>query len=151
MIRHFGREFDSPRLHLNSNAKGTAAELAVAADLATRGFTVCLPFGVVPRWDLIFTRDGTSFERVEVKYVTPRKGVLAVKCYSLSNVTGKQVESRPYSQDDVDWIAAYNSETNECFYIPSSELVDGKLSLRIEPTKNNQQQGVRWASEYRSV
>jgi hypothetical protein len=69
---------------MNSSQKGSIAELAVASDIAQRGFTVLLPIGVTPYWDLVFTRDyGSSFERVQVKSAMLTKGVLVANSFRL--------------------------------------------------------------------
>ena len=50
---------------------------------------------------------------------------------------------------DLDAIAAYCPETELCYLLPSA-LVAGRreLSLRLDPTRNGQKQGIRWADDY---
>lgn len=59
---------------------------------------------------------------------------------------------RLYDSRDVDWLAVYCPELDECFYIPSSVFAGKKeLQLRVRPTKNNQTVNVTWASEFTEI
>jgi hypothetical protein len=65
-----------------------------------------------------------------------------------------RVERRPSQSGrstaaEVDTIAAYSPELHRGFLIPISE-VSGRRSihLRLDPTKNNQADGIKWARDY---
>ncbi len=51
----------------------------------------------------------------------------------------------------IDWLAVYDAITDSCCYVPASVLGDGmrQLSLRLAPTKNGQELGIRYADDYR--
>ena len=50
----------------------------------------------------------------------------------------------------VDWVATYDITTENCYYVPSIELGDGRseIKLRLVPAKNGQKKGIRMASDY---
>ena len=129
--------------------KGDLAELAVAADLVRQGYRVLFPFGEDCDFDVAIIR-GDQIERVQVKYVTPVNGVLAVRCLSHSLTNGRVRAVKKYTERSIDWLAAYNAADGRCFYIPAIELGTGRthISLRLTPTRNSQIKGVRAADDY---
>ena len=58
---------------------------------------------------------------------------------------------RTYKASEIDAIAAYCPETERCYLLPSA-LVAGRreLSLRLDPTRNGQKVGIRWADDFES-
>ena len=134
---------------LNTKAKGDLAELKVASDLLSRGYRIALPYGEDWDFDLIIYRNA-RFERIQVKHVTSSGNVLGVKCRSHSLTNGKVKRTKHYTADTVDWIAAYDSTTDQCFYIPAAELGAGRsmLHLRLGPTRNGQVARIRNAHDY---
>ena len=112
----------------------------VMADVSRRGYRVSLPHGHDSPYDMVVDR-GTSLARVQVKHGARFKGSVVVKCKSAR---------RKYTASMVDWIAVYDGVTGRCFYVPSSMLGQGRstISLRVEPTKNNQADGVLWADQF---
>jgi hypothetical protein len=130
-------------------AKGDFAELKVACDLTSRGFKVAIPFGEDWDYDLIVERAGT-LERVQVKYSEGGGAVIPVKCYSHSLTNGKVRATKHYTAETIDWLAVYCRTTNSCYYLPASELENGRstLHLRLTPTKNGQRDRIRFAGDY---
>ena len=54
-----------------------------------------------------------------------------------------------YTADEVDVVAAYCSAADRCYAIPLADFpMLGCLSLRTEPSKNNQELGIKWAKKY---
>lgn len=133
---------------MNSNRKGDIAELAVASDLTKQGYGVAFPYGVTPYWDLLAfpISNPERFLRIQVKYSTPKNGTLPVKCKSQS-----YQESRPYTEDQLDWLAVYDGNSQICYYVRSSELRINTIFLRLVPSSNNQSERIRWAKDYMSL
>ena len=54
-----------------------------------------------------------------------------------------------YAADEIDAVAAYCEELDECYLVPI-ELVVGRRAiwLRLGPPKNGQRAGLNWAAEY---
>ena len=130
-------------------AKGDLAEIMVAADLLRRGYKIAIPYGEDWDYDLIVCRDG-RLERVQCKYAASDGRVISVRCYSQSLTNGKVRAVKRYTAAIVEWIAVYDLTTNQCYYIPASELGDGRmeLSLRLSPARNSQRVGIHDATDY---
>jgi hypothetical protein len=130
--------------------KGDVAELMVAADLTLRGFQVAFLYGEDWDFDLALCRDGVRFERVQVKYACSDGRVISVRCRSQSLTNGKVRATKHYSAETIDWLAVWDETSRRCFYVPASELGDGmsELRLRLDPARNGQSRGIRWAERY---
>lgn len=48
----------------------------------------------------------------------------------------------------VDYFAVYCPETDKVYLVPVEDVGTNEGSLRVEPTLNEQQKGVRWAVDY---
>jgi hypothetical protein len=53
----------------------------------------------------------------------------------------------------IDWLAVYDRTSERCFYLPASELGEGRnrLHLRLTSTSNGQHQGIRYAADYEQL
>jgi hypothetical protein len=56
--------------------------------------------------------------------------------------------TRRYTPDEVDGFAAFCLGTNACYFLPAEFASQRQVHLRLGATKNNQQNGVRWARDY---
>jgi PD-(D/E)XK endonuclease len=57
--------------------------------------------------------------------------------------------STSYTPAEIDAIAAYSPELQRCFLIPISEVSGRRaIHLRLDPTRNNQANRVKWARDY---
>jgi hypothetical protein len=129
--------------------KGDVAELRAAFDLRERGCRISIPFGEEADYDLVIERDG-KLERVQVKYTESNGEVVEVKCRSHSLTNGRIRRTKHYTAETIDWLAVYDRTTDRCYYVPASELADGRslLHLRLTPTRNGQRAGIRFAEHY---
>jgi len=127
---------------MHKKTKGSIAELAVATRLMKDGWHVLLPYGENTRYDLVAEKDN-RFVRIQVKYVTPKNGVLYVNCQSSNNWS-----VLPYTAAEIDAIAAYNAATGDVYYIPVESMRRTAMKLRLEPTKNHQKLHVRFAKDF---
>jgi PD-(D/E)XK endonuclease len=132
-------------------AKGDLAELKVATDILERGYRIAIPFGEDHNFDLILCRDD-RLERVQVKHAQSDGRVIRVECRSNSLTKGKVKRIKRYTARTIDWLAVYDRTSDACYYVPASELGNGRdtLSLRLTPTENNQRRGIRYAQNYSS-
>jgi hypothetical protein len=131
--------------------KGDRAELEVARDLTRRGYRIAIPYGEDWDFDLIFARPGsTALERVQVKYTESDGKVITLLCASNSLTNGRVKQIKRYTAEMVDWMAVYDKTTDRCYYVPATELGNGRreLNLRLAPTRNSQVVGIRFAAEY---
>lgn len=130
--------------------KGDHAELEVARDLIRRGYRVAFPYGEDWDFDLIFSRDGATLERVQVKHTTSDGRVILLQARSASLTNGKIRRRKHYTAATIDWLAAYDRTSDRCYYVHAAELGDGMnvLSLRLAPPLNSQRVGIRYAEDY---
>ena len=127
--------------------KGDLAELAVATDLVRRGFKVAFPFG--EDWDCdLLVLHGGGIARVQVKYVTPRNEVLPVRGCSHSLTNGRVRQTKVYTAEMIDVLAAYDASSGRCYYLPAHELGKKLITLRLGPARNNQRVGIRMAADF---
>lgn len=135
-----------------TKAIGDMAELAIAADLSARGYRILFPYGEDCDYDLAIER-GEKLERVQVKYVFSDGKIVMAKCYSHSLTNGSVRRTKRYTEAMIDWLAVFDGNTRRCFYIPASELGDGRstVTLRLTATANNQLKKIRMAENYEDL
>ena len=110
---------------LNLKGKGDLAELKVATDLVSRGYKIAFPYGEDCDYDLIVERAG-RLERVQVKYCRSDGAIISVRCSSHSLTNGKVRATKLYTAESIDWLAAYDSASDRCYYVPAAELAKGR-------------------------
>ena len=116
--------------------------MAVASRLLKMGWNILFPFGENNRYDLVAERNG-KFLRVQVKYITPRNGGLEINCKSSNNWSVDK-----YTAKQIDFIAAYDSNSDEIYFVPSAKFNSSSIKLRIKPTKNKQKISVNKAKDF---
>jgi PD-(D/E)XK endonuclease len=132
---------------LTPSQKGAAAEATIAAVAIRLGFTVLRPLCEGRRYDLVIDLE-PQLLRVQCKLAQRLDGVVSVRLKTNRYTPGGYV-STSYSPAEIDAIGAYSPELNRCFLIPVSEVLGRRvLHLRLDPTKNKQLQGIRWADDY---
>jgi hypothetical protein len=135
------------RAHHTKN-KGDLGVAKVFADLVEKGYALLLPATEHAPFDLV-AWDGERFIRVQVKYRSARRGVIKLQFHSVWNDRhGTHV--RPMDKASVDVVALYCPEVDQCFYVDPSG-VGGGVTLRLEPTANCQEVGIRYAHQFRQM
>ena len=127
---------------MHKKTKGSVAELVVASRLMKDGWRILLPYGENARYDLVAEKQG-RFIRIQVKYVTAKDGKLYVNCCSSNNWS-----ILPYTSEEIDAIAVYDPSNESVYYVPINKIRKHAMILRLNPTKNNQKVGVRFASDF---
>jgi len=132
---------------LTTNQKGAVAETAIVHAAVQLGIGVWWPVSGHERYDLIFDF-GSKLMRVQCKMATRRGSVLSVRLYRCRR-TATGLLKRVYSADEADAFAAFSPETGRCYYLDMADFAGHtEASLRLEPTRNNQNAGIRWARDY---
>lgn len=122
---------------------GAQAEVAVATALMKAGRHVFVPvFSSHSRVDLVYLDDTGATRRVQCKASKLSGGVITF--WACSN-TGKQ---RKDYRADVDEFGVYSAALNQVYLVPVTEAPSRMACLRLKPTRNSQQAGVRWAKHY---
>jgi PD-(D/E)XK endonuclease len=131
---------------MHKKEKGAIGELVVAAHCAREGWHVLFPYGENCRYDLVIERNGI-FKRIQVKYSTPKNGALRVNCRSSNNWSVLK-----YTAKQIDMYGVYDPSHHEVYFIPI-EIAEHKsvLNIRIEDPKNNQQNKVHLAKNFREI
>jgi hypothetical protein len=112
--------------------------------LLQAGYRTPLPFGDGHPYDLAFDQNG-ELRRVQCK--TGRMMNEAV--YFPTSIWCRDSKWRPY-RDDGDYFGVYCPDTDAVYLVPISDLrCPGSRGVPVvNPTKNNQAKGVRWAKDY---
>lgn len=132
---------------LTPSQKGAVAEAAITAMAIQLGLVVLRPQCEGSRYDLMIDLEPEVL-RVQCKWARRLHGVLSVQLQTSRHTPGGYVRTI-YTADEVDVIAAYSPALHRGFLIPISEASGRRsIHLRLEPTRNNQEQGIKWARDY---
>jgi hypothetical protein len=131
---------------LTTNQKGLIAEAAVIKECAELGVPVARPLAD-ERYDLILDL-GHTLLRVQCKWAASTENVIEVRCRRCRRGPDGLIHQR-YEPGEIDAVAAYSPVTGRCYLLPT-ELSVGRagVQLRLRPTKNNQNVGIRWARDF---
>jgi prevent-host-death family protein len=134
----------------DTNHKWNVAEAEIAAAAARLGIDVLRPQFEHGRYDLLF-EIGSRFMRVQCKWagLVRGKSVIYVQLSGSRHTPGGYVRTT-YSADEIDAVAAYCEELDQCYLLPI-DLVAGKhgLHLRLTAPQNAQRAALNWAADYR--
>jgi hypothetical protein len=127
---------------------GDRTTLAVMLVLRELGFGVLLPFGENTRYDLVID-DRKSLHKVQCKTGRLRSGaVIWSMCSSYGHHRDPRAVRRAY-HGEVDFFAVYCPETGGVYLMPIADLpMRNRGNLRVDPPKNNQRKGIRFAERY---
>jgi prevent-host-death family protein len=130
------------------NRKGNVAELKIAAEAARLGIPVLRPMTEHERYDLVFELNG-ELKRVQCKSA-PRKGEVVTVRFVTNRRGPSGFIRTKYTAEEIDAVAAYCPELDECFYIPMEEI-DGRsaMYLRLTATRNGQKAALNLAADFR--
>jgi hypothetical protein len=132
---------------LTPSQKGTAAEAAIAAAAMPLGLVVLRPLCEGGGYDLMLDLD-PQLLRVQCEWAKHLDGALSVTL-NTSRPTPAGYVRTTYTTDQVDAIGVYSAELGRCFLIPIAEVAGSRaIHLRVDPSRNNQAQGIRWDRDY---
>lgn len=131
---------------LTTNQKGLVAETAVVHECAKLGVPVLRPLDD-QRYDLVLDL-GATVLRVQCKWAPMRGETIPVRCRTCRRGRDGLIH-RPYQPGEIDAIAAYCPETTQCYLLPVElSVARSGVQLRLAPTRNNQERGIRWANDF---
>jgi hypothetical protein len=131
---------------LTTNQKGFIVETAVLHECAKLHVPVAKPMDD-QKYDLIFDL-GEKLLRVQCKWAARIGDVIAIRTRTRRRAREGLIH-RSYSAEEIDAIAAFCPDTGRCYLRPHERSVErAAVQLRLEPTKNNQAAGIRWARDY---
>jgi hypothetical protein len=115
----------------------------VLAALIRRGYHVLTPFGEGHPYDLAVWLGGTNFARVQCKTAWPVGGCLVFNCRSTDHGRGPQSY-----RGLADVFGVYFPPRQSVYLVPIDGVANFEGRLRLEPTRNNQKRGIRFAAEF---
>ena len=125
---------------MRTNIKGDIGELIVMTKLLKEGFWVSKPFGDDCPYDIIADDKMGNIKRIQVKYCTPSGGTVRIHLSS---------SNKSYKDQHIDWVLAVNADTEEIYKIEVEDHInESGIYLRLEPTKNGQVNGIKFAENY---
>jgi hypothetical protein len=127
---------------METAARGNAAEGAVLNAFVQRGYGVLVPFGGGQPYDLVVEL-GSALLRVQCKRAWPSGGCLVFNSRGTDHGNGR----RSYL-GLADIFGVYFPQTDGVYLVPIDEVAASKGWLRVEPTRNNQKRGVRFAADF---
>jgi hypothetical protein len=95
------------------------------------------------RVDLIFDDGERGLQRTQCKTSRVAAGVLTFSVCSHTRTVRRDYRGQ------VDVFGVYSPRLHEVFIVPVEDVATRLCSLRLEPARNNQTKGIRWAEEYR--
>ncbi len=122
---------------------GNIARGAVALALHSMGKCVLLPLNDDQRYDLVID-EGEGFLRVQCKLGRLIKGCVEFRTCSYN----PYAKGRLYTAGEIDLFGVYCGELHTCYLVPVDEVPAQRCYLRVEPSRNNRAQRVRWAKDY---
>lgn len=124
---------------------GLRTEAAILAELVRRGYQVLVPFGTNQRYDLVLDMNA-EFIRAQCKTGRLRNGCVLFNTKSVRTNTRGWL-SRGYV-GEADLFLVFCRETERIYAVPVDEAPESHALLRIDKSKNGQEKGIRWASDY---
>lgn len=132
---------------MNNKMKGEFSEARVLYEFQKYNIPVSLPWGDNQRYDMIAEFNG-KLNRIQVKTSNEEENG-AIKCYcrsSKNHITNKKCDKYI---GEVDYFVFYNQTYDKLAIIPMEEIGEkSTITLRLEPTKNGQNKGIRFFKDY---
>lgn len=136
---------------MNSLQKGDVAVVSCAKLLTQNGYNVFFSLSEYLPYDMVATKDNKNFIRIQVKYKTPRRGVVLLE-FKTVNSNGRGSRTKPIDMSLIDWFMIYCPSNDSIYTIPTTDLTGKKsISLRIDPAANNQESRITFAERFRGL
>lgn len=133
---------------MNSNHKGNAAELAIAAEAARLELEVYYPLTEHGRCDLVLRIAGRLYG-VQCKWGARVGEKVQVRLSTSRHSPTRGYVVKKYDRSEVDLIAVYCGDLETSYLLPP-DLFEGRSNvwLRTGPVKNGQRGALNWATDY---
>jgi hypothetical protein len=123
--------------------KGNTTEARVLTALVERDFAVLIPFGEGHPYDLVIHLVSDRFLRVQCKTARIHNGCVLFNSRSTDHGNGAGAY---YGLADL--FGVYCPPTNSVYLVPVPDVPPSNAFLRLEPTRNNQRRGIRFAADF---
>jgi len=129
----------------NTKLIGDVTETKVLSALVEKGWAMSVPWGENCKYDLVGD-DGDKIHRIQCKTGRLRNGSVIFRTHTSHVHRGGGLEGY---KGKADLFGVYCPDNGSIYLIPVDEVPDTYAYLRVEPTKNNQSEGIRFAKEYK--
>ena len=123
--------------------RGDLTEAAVLNAFVRLGWDVCVPWRHDAAYDLVVSPDGERFLRVQCKSGRERAGCVIFNCHSTDHGSGP-LDYRGRA----DVFAVFCPTHDQVYVLPVETMPRRGAWLRLEPSRNNQVRGVRFAVDH---
>jgi hypothetical protein len=132
----------------DSNRKGNAAELAIAAEASRLGLEVYMPLTEHGRYDLVLGIAGGLY-RVQCKWGARVEEKIQVRLHTSRHSPTRGYVIKTYDRSEIDLVAVYCGDLRTSYLLPPDLFEDrSHVWLRTGPPKNGQRAALNWASDY---
>jgi hypothetical protein len=133
----------------NTSLTGEVCRTQVIAALTLQGRMLVLPMGDFQRYDLGID-DGPEggYHRVQCKTGRLRKGAIVFYPCSVDSRSERGRCIRKSYAGQVQFFGVYCPDLHKCYLVPVGDVPATTCSLRVDPPRNGQKQGVRSATAY---
>lgn len=128
---------------MGTAATGNATDAAVLSALARLEVTVLVPFGDGEAFDLVAYLGDGLFLRIQCKTARQREDVMLFNARTTDHGRGRV----PYS-GLADVFGVHAPWLNAVYLVPVRDTTPYVHTLRLAPTRNNQQRGIRYAEDF---
>jgi PD-(D/E)XK endonuclease len=128
---------------VQTSSKGNTAEAAILNAFVERDVGVLVPFGDGHPYDLVVHLATDRFLRVQCKSARLVRG-----CVEFNSRTTDHGRGRLPYLGLADLSGVYFAPRRAVYLVPVCDVSTFHVRLRLQPTRNNQRQGVRLAAEY---
>lgn len=122
--------------------QGQKTEVMILRELVRNDYRVSIPFGVNHRYDLIVDT-GERLLRAQCKTARLEDGKLI---FNATSGNGR-LARRKYT-NEIEIFLVYSPDLDTVYWLPIEEVSATSPHLRVDPPRNNQLKGVRWAHNY---
>ncbi len=123
--------------------KGNTTEARVLGAVVERDFAVLIPFGEGHPYDLVVDLGPTGFVRVQCKTARGHMGCMLFNSRSTDRGNGQGTYLGL-----ADTFGVFCPPTGAVYLVPVDDVPTSVVHLRLEPARNNQRRGVRFAVDY---
>ena len=137
----------------NKETVGERSQAYLTARFLDAGYNVFVPYGDSSCYDLVIEDADAKFWRVQCKTAWLEDGGASLQFAATSlrsrSTNGKVTYSRAGYVGQGDYFAVYSHEFHKAYLIPASHIGNAtRMRLRLTPSKNNQEKGIKWAKDY---
>lgn len=133
-------------MQLSTHFIGEITEQSVAIEFLKLGIQVSKPLVQSSKYDFIVDIKNKLY-KIQVKTSSLKEESYIEFATSTSHTNTKGTINLTYSENDVDFFATIYD--GQCYLIPFSDCGRRQQRLRLQPTKNNQTVGIKFAKDYK--